>query len=99
MEGGIHYPYPHSPQALPQGPPAEYKGWANYCLLDRGACSHQIQVGEKASSSTPSIISTNTDIQTHSTVSGLDAEMRPVLIRGHGQGAGISHPESFSPPV
>jgi hypothetical protein len=52
MEGGIHYPYLHLHQALPQGLPVSYKGWTN-CLPDRSACSHEFQVGEKASSSTP----------------------------------------------
>ncbi|KAF8496826.1 hypothetical protein F5888DRAFT_1702827 [Russula emetica] len=82
MEGGIHYPYLHSHQALPQGLPVSYRGWTNSCLLDRSACSHKFQVAEK----------------TYSTVSCLDAPMRSVPTRGHGQGAGISHPENFSPP-
>lgn len=50
---GIHYPYLHSRQALPQGLPVSYKGWTDSCLPDRGACSHKFQVGEEASSSTP----------------------------------------------
>jgi hypothetical protein len=44
-------------------------------------------------------ISTNTDIQIHSTVSHLDAPMRSLLIRGRSQGAEIVHPENFSPLV
>ena len=38
-------------------------------------------------------------IQTHPTVSRIDAQTRTALIRGHGQGTGISHPENFSPPI
>jgi hypothetical protein len=49
--GGMHYPYLHSRQVLPQDLPVPYKGWTNSCLPDRTACSYKFQVGEKASSS------------------------------------------------
>jgi hypothetical protein len=51
MEGGIHYSYPYSGQALPQDLPVSNKGWINSgLLLDLAACSHNLQVGEKAGS-------------------------------------------------
>ncbi|KAF8496827.1 hypothetical protein F5888DRAFT_368213 [Russula emetica] len=84
MEGGIHYPYLNSRQAVPQvqGLSVSCKGWTNSCLPDRSAFSRKFQVGEK----------------TNSTVSRLDAPMRSIPICGHRQGAGILHPENFSPP-
>ena len=104
MGEGIHhrdYPYGPSLQTFPECLPVSYKGWTNHCQQDRGARSHQFQVDEKASFTTPQslIISTNITIQTHSNISRLDAQTRSIPIRGHSQGTGISHHENFSPPV
>lgn len=104
MGGGIHhrdYPYRHSLQTFPQGLPVSYKGRTKECLQDRGARSHQLQVGEKASFTTPQsfILLTNIAIQTHSDVSFLNSQTRPIPIRGHSQGAGILYDENLSPPV
>ena len=47
-----------------------------------------------------SAISTNADIQTYSTASGgLDLPSQSTLVRGHGEGAGISHTDNVGPPA
>ena len=104
MGTGIHHrDYPHcsSLQKFSERLPVSYKGWTKDFLQDRGARSHQYQVDEKASFTTPQslIISTNIAIQTHSNINRLDAQTRSVPIHCHSQEVGKSHYKNFSPPV
>ena len=101
MEGDIHYPYLNSHQSHHQSLPVSYKGWSNSCQPDRSASeySRKFRVGEKASSSSPPLCQLTEGVQTHSAGSLLGAPMRSDHVRGHDQGAEVSYPEDFSPPV